>query len=105
MESGPAPALRRIFEQAGLEVHEAADGAEALSVAETGDYDIVSTDVVMPRMDGYELTRRLRALPAYHRTPILMITSKDLEVDRRAGFEAGVNFANNIDIHRRAAQH
>jgi DNA-binding response OmpR family regulator len=45
----------------------------------------------MPRMDGYELTRRLRALPAFHRTPILMVTSKDLEVDRRAGFEAGVD--------------
>ncbi|MFW5741182.1 MAG: hybrid sensor histidine kinase/response regulator, partial [Myxococcota bacterium] len=84
-------ALRRIFEQAGLDVQEAADGAEALSVAQTAAFDIVSTDVVMPRMDGYELTRRLREIPTYQRTPILMITSKDLEVDRRAGFEAGVD--------------
>jgi len=84
-------ALRRIFEQAGLEVHEAADGAEALAVAQTNTFSVVSTDVVMPRMDGYELTRRLRAIPSFHRTPILMITSKDLEVDRRAGFEAGVD--------------
>lgn len=84
-------ALRRIFEQAGLEVHEAADGAEGLSLAQAGEFALVSTDVVMPRMDGYELTRQLRALPSFARTPILMITSKDQEVDRRAGFEAGVD--------------
>ncbi len=84
-------ALRRIFEQAGLEVYEAADGVEGLALAQGNTFHIVSTDVVMPRMDGYELTRRLRALPALQRTPILMITSKDLEVDRRAGFEAGVD--------------
>jgi len=84
-------ALRRIFEQAGLEVYEAADGVEGLALAQEHAFHLVSTDVVMPRMDGYELTRRLRALPALQRTPILMITSKDLEVDRRAGFEAGVD--------------
>jgi two-component system chemotaxis sensor kinase CheA len=84
-------ALRRIFEQAGLEVYEAADGVEGLALAQDHTFHLVSTDVVMPRMDGYELTRRLRALPALQRTPILMITSKDLEVDRRAGFEAGVD--------------
>jgi len=84
-------ALRRVFEQAGLEVYEAGDGMEGLMMAQQRQYHLVSTDVVMPRMDGYELTRRLRALPAFHRTPILMVTSKDLEVDRRAGFEAGVD--------------
>ena len=84
-------ALRRIFEQSGLEVHEASDGLEAMGAARAMTFALVSTDVVMPRMDGYALTRELRKLPGYEGVPILMITSKDQEVDRRAGFEAGVD--------------
>jgi len=84
-------ALRRIFEEAGLDVVEAADGAEALSLATASRFQLVSTDVVMPRMDGYELTRRLRALPDYREAPIIMISSKGEEPDRRAGFDAGVD--------------
>jgi chemosensory pili system protein ChpA (sensor histidine kinase/response regulator) len=45
-------ALRRIFEQAGLEVYEAADGVEGLALAQEHAFHLVSTDVVMPRMDG-----------------------------------------------------
>ncbi len=84
--------LRRIFEDAGLEVHEAADGAEALELAGTMRFQMVSTDVIMPRMDGYELTRRLRQMEAYRDVPILMISAKGEEVDKRAGFEAGVDY-------------
>jgi CheY-like chemotaxis protein/chemotaxis signal transduction protein len=84
-------ALRRIFEQAGLEVQEASDGLEALETARERSFAMVSTDVVMPRMDGYALTRELRKLEGYERVPIVMISSKDQEVDRRAGFEAGVD--------------
>lgn len=83
--------LRRIFEEAGLEVVEAADGAEALELAAQSGFQIVSTDVVMPRMDGYELTRRLRQMPAYRDVPIIMISSKSDDVDRSAGFDAGVD--------------
>jgi DNA-binding response OmpR family regulator len=95
-------ALRRLFEQAGLDVTEAADGLEGLEAAGRRSFELVSTDVVMPRMDGYELTRRLRALAGYQRVPILMITSKDLEVDRRAGFEAGVDHYVTKPFERRA---
>ncbi|MGZ3476693.1 MAG: response regulator, partial [Polyangiales bacterium] len=49
------------------------------------------TDVVMPRMDGYELTRSLRALPAYAHTPIVMVTSRDQRVDVLRGYDAGVD--------------
>lgn len=84
--------LRRIFEEAGLDVQEAGDGAEALALATAGRFQLVSTDIVMPKMDGYELTRRLRALAEYRDVPIIMISSKSEEVDRRAGFEAGVDY-------------
>jgi CheY-like chemotaxis protein len=90
-ESATRIRLRRIFEEAGLEVQEASDGVEALAIASTGRFQIVSTDIVMPRMDGYELTRRLRAMAEYRDVPIIMISSKGEEVDRRAGFEAGVD--------------
>jgi len=72
-------------------VTEAADGAEGLETATRDAFQLVSTDIIMPRMDGYELTRRLRQLPAYSEVPIIMISSKSEEVDRRAGFEAGVD--------------
>lgn len=84
--------LRRIFEDAGLDVFEAGDGVEALEAAASQQFQMVSTDVVMPRMDGYELTRKLRELPQYQDTPILMISGKSEGVDRRVGFEAGVDY-------------
>lgn len=84
--------LRRVFEEAGLEVHEAGDGEEGLSLASETRFQLVSTDIVMPKMDGYELTRRLRQMPSYGDVPIIMISSKGEEVDKRAGFEAGVDY-------------
>jgi two-component system chemotaxis sensor kinase CheA len=84
--------LRRVFEDAGLDVHEAADGAEGLEAAKATVFQMVSTDVVMPRLDGYELTRRLRQMEAYRNVPILMISAKAEDVDKRAGFEAGVDY-------------
>jgi CheY-like chemotaxis protein len=83
--------LRRIFEEAGLDVVEASDGAEALELASSSRFQMVSTDVVMPRVDGYELTRRLRQMDEYRDVPIIMISSKGEDVDRRAGFDAGVD--------------
>ena len=62
-----------------------------LETARTKRFDLVSTDVVMPRMDGYELTRALRATPEYANTPIVMVTSRGERIDRVRGFDAGVD--------------
>jgi len=83
--------LRRTLSGAGYEVVVARDGAEGLEIAQSQRFDLVSTDVVMPSMDGYELTRRLRALEAYRDTPIVMVTSKAERIDRIRGFDAGVD--------------
>jgi two-component system chemotaxis sensor kinase CheA len=83
--------LRRAFEGAGCEVVVARDGEEGLSIARTERFDLVSTDVVMPTMDGYELTRRLRAMESYRDVPIVMVTSKAERIDRIRGFDAGVD--------------
>ncbi len=90
-EASTRKTLRRIFEETGLEVYEAEDGQQALEMARKERFAVVSTDVVMPRMDGYELTRRLRELPGFGDVPIIMISSRGDEPDRRAGFDAGVD--------------
>jgi two-component system chemotaxis sensor kinase CheA len=84
-------ALRHALESAGFEVVAARDGAEALERARAAQFDLVSTDVMMPRMDGYTLTRSLRAMPAYARTPIVMVSSRDQRVDVLRGYDAGVD--------------
>ena len=74
---------------AGFEVTQATDGEEALQLAREHSFDLILSDVNMPRMDGIELIRALRAEDSYRHTPILMLTT-DGSVDRkREGKEAG----------------
>ena len=84
-------ALRRLVTDAGYHVTVAVDGQHGLELAKTRHFDLVSTDVMMPRMDGYELTRALRAMPEYAHTPIVMVTSMGERIDRVRGFDAGVD--------------
>ncbi len=83
--------LARLLTTGGYKVTTARDGVEGLAAARAGTFDLVSTDVMMPHMDGYELTRALRALPAYRDTPIIMVTSRGERIDRVRGFDAGVD--------------
>jgi len=83
--------LRRILADAGYIVTVAVDGQHGLELARQKRYDLISTDVMMPRMDGYELTRALRAMPEYANTPIVMVTSMGERIDRVRGFDAGVD--------------
>ena len=66
-----------------------ADGVVALAEAEAGNYDLVILDLMLPRMDGLQICRRLRLLPRY--TPILMLTAKSSELDRVLGLELGAD--------------
>lgn len=84
-------AIRRELTRAGFEVVAAADGAEALQIAREQDFDAVSTDVMMPKMDGYELTRALRKEPRFQGVPIVMVTSKDARIDTLRGYDAGAD--------------
>jgi CheY-like chemotaxis protein len=84
-------AIRRAFEARGFEVTVAVDGAEALRLAADQAFDAVSTDIVMPNVDGYELARRLRADPRHAAVPIVMLTSKDARIDQLRGIDAGAD--------------
>lgn len=73
----------------GHEVVEAADGEEGLSAARREKFDLVITDVNMPRMDGIALIRELRALPGYRTTPLLMLTTETGDEKKQQGRAAG----------------
>jgi len=74
---------------AGHEVLEAQDGAIALNVLQSRAVDLVITDVNMPNMNGIELTRQLRALPSFRRTPVLLLTTESDPAKKAEGRAAG----------------
>jgi two-component system chemotaxis response regulator CheY len=74
---------------AGFDVVQAVDGVDALAKAPTAKVDLVLTDVNMPNMDGIELIRNLRELPAYRFTPMLMLTTESAGDKKAAGKAAG----------------
>jgi diguanylate cyclase (GGDEF)-like protein len=75
----------------GFEVAHARDGAEALEVIAERRPDLAVVDLMMPRVDGVELTRRLRADPMTAALPIIMLTAKGLTVDKVVGLTAGAD--------------
>src|SRR3982751_269710 len=87
------PAVREAVERAlRLEGHDvllAADGQEALGALDTRPPDAIVLDVLMPRVDGLELCRRMRRRG--DRTPVLMLTARDAVSDRVAGLDAGAD--------------
>jgi chemotaxis protein histidine kinase CheA len=82
---------RRLLEDAGFDVATAADGQEALAQLSAGRYDCLVTDVEMPGMDGYELTRHVRGVPALAHLPIVVVTTHDRPDERLRGLEAGAD--------------
>ena len=81
--------MRALLEGEHYTVTLAANGEEALSAMERNHVDLVVLDLMMPRMDGYEFTRELRA--ASNDLPILMVSARQLPEDRKKGFLAGID--------------
>ncbi|OQX19263.1 MAG: hybrid sensor histidine kinase/response regulator [Desulfobulbaceae bacterium A2] len=80
-----------VLEAYGYHVTLAEDGADGLRKALDGDFDAVLTDVEMPNMDGFSLTERLRQEEKYRTTPIVIITSREKEDDKRRGVQVGAD--------------
>lgn len=78
-----------VLTEGGYRCLSAADGQEALALMDREYVDLVVADVMMPRMDGYELTRSLRG--ARQELPILLVTAKDQFDDLQQGFRAGAD--------------
>ncbi|MFV0414037.1 MAG: response regulator transcription factor [Oscillospiraceae bacterium] len=78
-----------VLKQHGFEVSSAENGLEALEVMDRQHVDLIVLDIMMPEMDGYELTKELRA--ANMNLPILMVSAKQEAKDKRAGFRVGTD--------------
>jgi DNA-binding response OmpR family regulator len=88
-DSRVARVVERTLAEAGHRVDLARDGDEGLFRAESGAYDLIVLDVMLPRLDGLEVARQLRRARA--RTPILMLTARDAVPDRVRGLDAGAD--------------
>lgn len=81
--------MQTVLEQGGYEPVPACNGVEALELLDKVHVDLMVVDIMMPGMDGYELTRTLRN--SGWNIPILMVTAKEMPADKRAGFHAGTD--------------
>jgi DNA-binding response OmpR family regulator len=79
------------LERSGYTVLQARDGEQALELARAERPDLAVLDVMMPKMDGFELTRRLRAEEATSRMPIILLTARAQDADVDRGFESGAD--------------
>jgi len=79
------------LERAGYEVVQATDGEQALQLATELHPDLAVLDVMMPKLTGYDVTRRIRADDATKRMPVILLTARVQEADVQRGFEAGAD--------------
>ncbi len=83
--------ISNLLRGSGLTVIEASDGVEALEKIQGNLPDLVVLDIVMPRMNGYEVCRRLKADPKTQHVPVVMCSSKGEEFDRYWGMKQGAD--------------
>ena len=85
-----AQSIKAVLEQKGFEVESVYDGETGMEYAQLGIYDLLILDVMMPRMDGFQVAQALRA--GRCATPILMLTAKSGIEDRITGLNAGADY-------------
>lgn len=83
--------LKSILEMTGYEVITASDGSEAYSVLEEGEFDILISDIDMPKMTGIELTEKIRLSEKFRLLPIILVSARDKKEDRERGIIVGAN--------------
>lgn len=81
--------IKTCLKRENYQTYEATNGVEALDILDENYIDLIVTDIMMPQMDGYELTRELRN--ARYNIPILLITAKSTLSDKKEGFLAGAD--------------
>ncbi|MCE1253727.1 MAG: hybrid sensor histidine kinase/response regulator [Anaerolineae bacterium] len=82
---------KNILEAAGYDVHSAFDGMDAWTQMQLETFDLLISDVVMPRLNGFELTKKIREDEHYQHLPVILITSLDSTNEREQGIRAGAD--------------
>jgi two-component system, OmpR family, alkaline phosphatase synthesis response regulator PhoP len=75
----------------GYEVVTALDGEQALEKARSEKPDLIVLDIMMPKLDGYETCKRLKADPETKDVPVILLSAKGRNVDQKVGFEVGAD--------------
>src|SRR3569833_1020373 len=83
---------RKLLETSGYEVEVAVDGMDGWNALRESEFELVITDIDMPRMDGIELVRMIRQDTKYQALPVMIVSYKDREEDRYRGLEAGADY-------------
>jgi len=83
--------LRNFIENAGFYVKTTVDGMEAYEVLQNETFDLIVSDIEMPRMNGFELTAKIRENSKYTDLPIILVTALETADDRQRGLEVGAN--------------
>ena len=84
-----AAALEKILRDNSYDVEQVNDGEAGLEYARSGNYDVIVLDVMLPKMDGFEVTKELRR--AQVNTPILLLTARDSTTDKITGLDSGAD--------------
>lgn len=90
-EEDVVTALQFTLEKEGYECLTAYDGKEALDKAKTENPDLILLDIMMPKMNGYKVSRLLKFDEKYKHIPIIMLTARTQEKDRKVGDETGAD--------------
>jgi two-component system sensor histidine kinase and response regulator WspE len=83
---------RQLLVNHGYEVEVAVDGMDGWNAVRVGHYDLVISDLDMPRMNGFELVSQIKNHPNLHALPVMIVSYKSSEEDRNRGLEAGANY-------------
>ncbi|ODG96291.1 hybrid sensor histidine kinase/response regulator [Nostoc sp. KVJ20] len=83
---------RKLLENNGYKAEVAVNGIDGWNAIRSGDYDLVVTDIDMPRMNGFELTSQIKTHAKLKQIPVIIVSYKDREEDRLQGLEAGADY-------------
>ncbi len=90
-ESYIVTSLSYVMKNAGFEVDSAGDGEEALEKVKAKAPDLVILDIMMPKLDGFEVCKQIRANPDWNSVRIIMLTAKGRDSEREKGLELGAD--------------
>lgn len=83
---------RKLLQNRGYDVDIAVNGMDAWTAVRSNHYDLVVSDIDMPRMNGIELVKQIKDHPKLHLLPVIIVSYRDHEDDRIQGMEAGADY-------------